>query len=50
MPNRRYQGKTATVTGQRGRAYLLDMYDGNMKKMLIVRPQHLRPQTDATAQ
>jgi large subunit ribosomal protein L21e len=48
MPNRRYHGKTATVTGQRGRAYLLDMYDGDMLKMLIVRPQHLRPQTDST--
>jgi large subunit ribosomal protein L21e len=44
MPNRRFQGRTASVIGQRGRAYLLEMYDGNLKKMLIVRPQHLKPQ------
>jgi large subunit ribosomal protein L21e len=47
MPYRRFQGKTATVTGTRGRAYLLEMYDGNMKKEVIARPQHLKPQKDA---
>ncbi len=47
MPYRRFQGKTCTVTGTRGRAYLLEMYDGGLKKEIIARPQHLRPQKDA---
>jgi large subunit ribosomal protein L21e len=43
-PYRRFHGKTATVTGRRGRAYLLELYDGGLKKVIISRPQHLRPQ------
>jgi large subunit ribosomal protein L21e len=46
MPYRRFQGKTCTVLGTRGRAYMLEMYDGGLRKEIIARPQHLRPQKD----
>ncbi len=44
MPNPRFQGKTGKVLGVRGRAYLLQIKDGNAKKQLIALPQHLKPQ------
>ncbi len=43
MPHRRYHGKTGTVVGRRGKAYLVEVYLGDKKKLLIVRPEHLRP-------
>ncbi len=43
MPHRRYHGKTGTVVGKRGKAYLVEVYLGDKKKLLIVRPEHLRP-------
>lgn len=42
-PHRRFHGKVATVVKQRGRAYEINLKDGNKPKMLIVRPEHLRP-------
>ncbi len=42
MPHRRFQGKTGTVVGRRGRMYLVEVRDGGKKKMLIVNPVHLR--------
>jgi large subunit ribosomal protein L21e len=44
MPNAKFQGKTAKVMGQRGRAYLLQVRDGNSMKEVISLPQHLKPQ------
>jgi large subunit ribosomal protein L21e len=44
MPHRRFHGKTGTIIGQRGRAWLLEVSDGNSVKMVIARPQHLKPQ------
>ncbi|WRQ72903.1 MAG: 50S ribosomal protein L21e [Methanosarcinales archaeon Met12] len=44
MPHPKFHGRTATVMGQRGRAYLLEVRDGNMMKDIIVCPQHLKPQ------
>ncbi len=43
MPHRRYFGKIATVTGRRGRAYVVEMLLGSKKKLLYVMPEHLRP-------
>ena len=45
MPHPRFQGRTGTVIGQRGRAYLIRIRDGNSYKTLIVRPEHLKPQS-----
>jgi len=44
MPNPRYQGKTGKVLSQRGRAYILEVREGNANKQVIVLPQHLKPQ------
>ena len=44
MPHRRFHGKTGTVLGQRGRAWILAIRDGNAEKVIIARPQHLKAQ------
>lgn len=44
MPHPKFQGRTAKVLGQRGRAYILEVRDGNMMKKIIARPQHLKLQ------
>jgi len=44
MPHRRFHGKTGTVVGQRGRAWMLMIADGNAEKVVIARPQHLKAQ------
>jgi large subunit ribosomal protein L21e len=44
MPNRRFHGKTGTVMGQRGRAWVLTIKDGDKDKVVIARPQHLKAQ------
>lgn len=43
MPHRRYHGKVGTISGRRGRAYIVHVYIGNKEKTLIVRPQHIKP-------
>jgi len=43
MPHRRYHGKTGVVIGKRGKAYLVELYMGKKRKILIVRPEHIRP-------
>ncbi|MEM1931446.1 MAG: 50S ribosomal protein L21e [Sulfolobales archaeon] len=43
LPHRRYVGKTGTVIGKRGRAYLVELLVGNKKKVVITVPEHLRP-------
>lgn len=43
-PHPSFHGKTAKVTGRRGRAYILEVKDGDMFKELIVCPHHLKPQ------
>lgn len=44
MPHRRFHGKTGTIIGQRGRAWMLEVRDGDTMKVLIARPEHLRAQ------
>ncbi len=44
MPNAKFQGRTGKIIGQRGRAYLLKVKDGNALKDIISLPQHLKPQ------
>ncbi len=44
MPHRRFHGMTGTVVGQRGRAWLLSIRDGESEKIVIARPQHLKAQ------
>ncbi len=42
MPHRRFHGKTGTILGRRGRAWVLEVPDGDSKKIVIALPQHLK--------
>ncbi|MFH1474029.1 MAG: 50S ribosomal protein L21e [Candidatus Aenigmatarchaeota archaeon] len=42
MPFRRFQGRTGKVVGQRGRAYLIEIKDGNMVKKIATNPEHIK--------
>jgi large subunit ribosomal protein L21e len=44
MPHHRFHGKTGTVIGKRGRAWMLEISDGNAEKIVIARSQHLKGQ------
>ncbi|RPJ53640.1 MAG: 50S ribosomal protein L21e [Methanobacteriota archaeon] len=44
MPHRRFHGKTGTIIGQRGRAWMLEVPDGDALKVVIARSQHLKAQ------
>ncbi|MCX8184225.1 MAG: 50S ribosomal protein L21e [Sulfolobales archaeon] len=43
LPHRRYVGKTGTIVGERGRAYLVEIAIGSKRKIIITVPEHLRP-------
>jgi large subunit ribosomal protein L21e len=43
MPHRRYQGKIGVVVNRRGRSYVVEVTQGDAKKEIIVRPEHLEP-------
>ncbi|MCX8195043.1 MAG: 50S ribosomal protein L21e [Candidatus Micrarchaeota archaeon] len=42
MPHPRYRGRTGVIVDTRGKAYVVQIRDGNMLKELIVPPVHLR--------
>ena len=42
-PHRRYQGKVGTVIGRRGNAYILEVYLGDKRKIVITTPDHIKP-------
>ena len=42
MPAIRFHGKTGTVVGTQGRAYVLDVKDGNKIKTVLATPEHMR--------
>ncbi len=44
MPHPRFHGRTGVVTEKRGRAYVVQITDGNKKKKVIVVPEHMLPQ------
>ncbi len=41
-PHRRFNGRVGVVVGRQGRAYIVEVTDGEKKKRLIVAPIHLR--------
>lgn len=43
MPHRRYHGRIGIVAEKRGRAYIVNVTQGNATKQIIVRPEHLEP-------
>ena len=42
-PHRRYHGKIGVIKKRRGRAYIINLYQGKALKEIIVRPEHLKP-------
>lgn len=44
QPHPRFHGKTGQIVGQKGKAYLVGIKDGNKPKELIIRPEHLKLQ------
>ena len=42
QPHPRFHGLTGTVVGTQGKAYLVNIKDGNKLKTLIIRPEHLK--------
>ncbi|MFX0105226.1 MAG: 50S ribosomal protein L21e [Candidatus Hodarchaeota archaeon] len=45
MPHSRFHGRTGTITGQRGRCYLVEVKLGDSKKTLIIGKEHLKLST-----
>jgi large subunit ribosomal protein L21e len=43
MPHRRFHGKIGVVGERRGRAYVVNVSQGDAVKEIIVRPEHLGP-------
>lgn len=43
MPHHRYQGKIGVVVAKRGRAYEVNIPQGDAVKEITVRPEHLKP-------
>jgi large subunit ribosomal protein L21e len=43
MPHRRYHGRVGVIVNKRGRAYVVDVTQGNAVKEVITRPEHLAP-------
>ncbi len=44
QPHPRFHGKTGRIADKRGRAYIVEINDGNKAKKLIIRPEHLKMQ------
>lgn len=43
QPHKRYHGRVGVIRGQRGRSYEVETTLGKKIKLLIIRPEHLRP-------
>lgn len=43
MPHRRYHGRIGVIAKKKGRAYIVDVTQGDATKQIIVRPEHLEP-------
>ena len=42
LPHMRYRGRVGVVKERRGKAYVVEITDGNKKKMIISSPVHLK--------
>lgn len=45
MPHPRFHGKVGLIIGKRGQSYLLKVKDGGKEKIVIAKPEHLKPFT-----
>ena len=41
-PHHKFHGLTGTITGKQGNAYKLKVKDGNMEKIILAKPEHLK--------
>jgi len=41
IPHPRFQGRSGRIVGKQGRAYFVEIFDGSMKKTILVNPEHL---------
>jgi large subunit ribosomal protein L21e len=42
MPHLRFKGKTGKIIDKRGNSYIIEFIDGNKRKIIISRPEHLK--------
>ncbi|MBI3412613.1 MAG: 50S ribosomal protein L21e [Candidatus Aenigmarchaeota archaeon] len=42
MPFPRFKGMAGKIAGKRGDAYIVSVMDGNKKKILAIKPEHIR--------
>jgi large subunit ribosomal protein L21e len=42
MPHPRFKGKMGKIIGKQGKAYIIEISDGNKVKKLIAKPEHLK--------
>ena len=42
MPHPRFKGKVGEVIGKRGRSFIISILDGNKRKTVMARPEHLK--------
>ena len=42
MPFRRFHGLTGTILEKRGRAFVVEVFDKDKKKIITARPEHLK--------
>jgi len=42
MPFKRFQGLAGKIVEKRGRAYLVEIKDGNKAKIIMTKPEHLK--------
>jgi large subunit ribosomal protein L21e len=42
MPHHRFQGRVGIVIGMQGRAYLVEVKEGSVRKVIIASPVHLK--------
>ncbi len=45
MPHKRFHGKVGQIIEKRGRGYVVSVPQGEMRKTIIVRSEHLEPYT-----
>ena len=48
LPDSRFQGLTGTVTEKKGKAFVVDVFQGNALKKITVTASHLKPSKGKT--
>ena len=43
MPHPRFKGRVGIIKGMRGKSFIVEVKDGKKRKILVCRPEHLKP-------